>query len=411
VAAVKTDLRHIPRHVVVAAAGILVLTALVRAHDVAVEQIVEVTVQPRGDELAVRLHVPASALGDAQLPALGDGTLDTARLAGPLQITAAETARALDLQQDDTVLALLRSSASVGSDRRSVDIELAYRLPGGSAGLSARLNTFQSAPLRPVRTNVRYVAPAGPLQILSVTGNVMRVRFDPGRSDVASLFAARALTAVVAAGDHLLWLVCLLLPLRSAKESARLVGATLTGQVAAIAVAALYPTAATAPLAATIAASAIAIGSLQNIVSARHAYVAALGFAFGILNGVTFGEGLGGEWQFGGSHVWTAAASFLLLVVAGQAWLAAIIWATRAWLATRGLPERAATLVVSMVIAHTAVHRTMERGRALVDGGFTGKHLLLWLTLGWAATMTLIAIVAALRDRRGAGRAGAPDLA
>src|SRR5262245_21693232 len=126
------------------------------AHEVAVEQFVDMAVRLQDDRLVVRVHAPAAVLAEAKLPVLADGTLDTARLERPLQIAAAETARNLDLQQDDAPLAAAGITARPGDDRRSVDIELTYRVIPAAGGVSARLNVFPSAPLRPVRTTVRY---------------------------------------------------------------------------------------------------------------------------------------------------------------------------------------------------------------------------------------------------------------
>src|SRR5262245_26289768 len=105
----------------------LVLLALspgLRAHEVSVEQIVELTIRPLGDRMDVRLRVPATLLADAKLPRLDDGGLDAKAMEGRLDIVAADAARNLDLRRDDTVLRLLSQHARVGADRTSVEIEL-----------------------------------------------------------------------------------------------------------------------------------------------------------------------------------------------------------------------------------------------------------------------------------------------
>src|SRR5262249_46115703 len=110
------------------AIGLLVLApALLRAHEVIVEQTVAMTVQPRDGRLSVQLHIPAPALGGVQLPKNPDGTLDPARLDEPLRIVAADTARSLDLQQHDVVLAQPVATARLGADRASIDVELIYQ--------------------------------------------------------------------------------------------------------------------------------------------------------------------------------------------------------------------------------------------------------------------------------------------
>jgi hypothetical protein len=242
---------------------------------------------------------------------------------------------------------------------------------------------------------------------MSVTGPPARVVFDPGVLDVAGQFVARALTTVLSAGDHLLWLVCLLLPFRDAAQTARLVGGLIASQSVAIVLFVFAPAATSsfAPVASTIAASALVIAALQNIVRARRHWVIALTVLFGLLNGLTFGGVLAAERQFGGSHQVVVLVAFALSVALGQVWVAAVFWAGRAWIAKSGMPDRVAIVVASALVAHTGIHRMLDRGRALVqDGTFIGTRTLVWLTLSWAFVMLLIAIAEFIKERQGAMR-------
>jgi hypothetical protein len=392
------------RSLALVVAGVICASALVRSHEVPVEQVVEMTVQPQGDRLSVRAHIPATLLASAKLPRLADGTLDAASDA-PLRMVAADAARNLDVWQDETALTAPEMTARTGADRVSVDVDLLYATNSGAAPFSARLNAFEGAPLQPARTIVRYVPPGGAAQTISVTGPPARVVFDPGVFDVAGQFVTRALTAVLTAGDHLLWLVCLLLPFRDAARTSRLVGSMVAAQSVAILLFAFAPAAASsiAPVASTIAASALVMAALQNIVRAREHWVIALTASFGLLNGLTFGGVLAAERQFGGSHQAIVLATFVLSVALGQLWVAAVFWAARAWIAKSGMPDRVAIIAASALVAHTGIHRMLDRGHALVqDGGFVGARMLLWLTLSWAFVMLLIAIGELIKERRGA---------
>jgi len=120
-------------------AALICASALVRGHEVPVEQVVEMTVQPQGDRLSVRMHIPATVLAAAKLPRLSDGTLDGAGSDGPLRIVAADAARNLDLWQDETALASPEMTARIAADRVSVDVDLLYQTNGGPAAFSARL--------------------------------------------------------------------------------------------------------------------------------------------------------------------------------------------------------------------------------------------------------------------------------
>jgi hypothetical protein len=397
---------HAMTRVVLTVVGLVAISSIaLSGHEVAVEQNVEVTMRPQGDRLEVALHVPITALPDAKLPTLVDGSLDSARLDRPLQVAADETARNLDVHQDDALLVPSTVTAQQGADRVSIDIDVIYRIAPASSGFSARVNTFRGAPLRPVRTTVRYVPPGRPPQLVSVTGAPTRVRFDPTTIDAVSFIVERALTSTLTLGDHILWLFCLLLPLRTARDATRLVGLAIAAQMLAVIVTPLAPAApAFGPLAAMIAASVVAMGCLQNVVSADRRWVVALSLVFGGLNGVAFGATLAAERQFAGSHQAVAFGAFVFVVAMSQLWLAAILWATRRWLATVGLPDRIAIVLASAVVAHTAIHRVLDRGHALAeDGSFISARTLTWLTLGWVCTMLVIAVIESIRRRRAGG--------
>src|SRR5262245_46781557 len=146
--------------ILITCALLLLSAASARTHEVAVEQIVDVDMRPQGDRLAVRLHIPATALVDAKLPRLADGRLDGARIDSVLAVVSADVVRNLDVQQAGTTLGAPEASTRVGADRRSIDIDLTYRIDDVD-GLSARLNAFRSEPLQPVRTIVRYSTASG----------------------------------------------------------------------------------------------------------------------------------------------------------------------------------------------------------------------------------------------------------
>ncbi len=442
-----------------------VCSAVLLAHEVVVEQIVEVTVAPRGDQLVVQMHVPAAVLADARLPHRADGTLDAD--AAALAIVAADPARNLDVRQNDAALAMPKASARIGADRTSIDVDLTYALRGERDNLSARLNTFAAAPLTTVRTRARFLPPSGSPQIIDVTGAPTRVTFDPPALAVARDFVTRALSSVLAAGDHLLLLACLLLASRRASglstlnknqiaergarlarrddrayredvreeqrsqtgcparevvldqrgqatsTAGRLIAAMVMTQTVSIALSGLTlsTTSAWPSIAATIAASAVVIAALQTIVGADARRIVALAVIFGLLNGATFGETLATSHSFAGGHPRTAIVTFVLAVVGGQLWIGGVMWATWRWLTSAGVPERIGAIVVSAFIAHTALHRVAERAQALADSGLvSADRALVWLTVAWAGVMVIVAAIDAQRRQR-AGEARTPGMA
>jgi hypothetical protein len=76
----------------------------------------------------------------------------------------------------------------------------------------------------------------------------------------------------------------------------------------------------------------------------------------------------------------------------GELWIGAIVWAFRAWLDDRGLPERLVALLGSAIVAHSALHRVMERAQIVAqDGSFGGGRAVQWLILIWVGAMLIAA--------------------
>ncbi len=333
-------------------------------------------------------------LAEANLPRLADATIDTSRVRPLLAGIAADVARNLDLQQGENALPAPTASARLGADRRSVDVELAYAT-GGSASVSARLNAFRSVE-GPPRTNVRYTAASGAERSLTVTGPPLRVQLDPAALDVARQFAGRGLRTVLNSGDELLFLLCLLLPLREPRHAATLFAGFAAGQLLTTMIvasqSALAPT--TVAAAGMAAASVVVIAGLQNVVRARPARVMALAALFGALSGVSLGSTIASAAPFGGAHTWLAATTFVVMVVLCELWLGAVGWGTRVWLDQRGAPARTLVVIGSVLAAHEAVHRVVDRGHILAQSGaFGGDRAIVWLTLAWASVMLCLALV------------------
>ena len=374
------------------------------AHEVVVEQIVEMTLAHQGDALLVRLRVPAAAAGDPGLPGLLE-TGDAATLEDRLRIVAADIAHNLDIQQGDATLPDPVVSVRRAAGEASIDVELRYPTRAGDRDFSARLNAFSSKD-RPVRTNAHYRAGSEPEQTVSVTGPATRVAFDPLVAAVLQSFAVRGVRTLFDNGDQLLFLVCILLPMRRPRSAAMLFAA---GAFAQAAVTALYIVRAEMmapwlPGAAMVAASAIVIAAMQNVARARMRWVLPLAMAFGALNSWTVGNAAEASVQFAGAHRLPALMAFLIVVLLGELWLGALTWALRTWLDERGLPERIVALLGSAIVAHGAVHRVMERAPIVAqDGSLGGERVLMWLTLVWVGAILLVAASNAV--------AGAPERA
>src|SRR6185436_15236205 len=97
---------------------------------------------------------------------------------------------------------------------------------------------------------------------------------------------------------------------------------------------------------------------------------------------------------------------FLAVVVAGEFWIGAVMWAARAWLDRRGAPTWMFTIVASAFVAHSAIHEVLDRGQALAAEGAVAVDIVFWVTMAWAIVMLGVAIAEWLRQQSASSRAG-----
>jgi hypothetical protein len=395
--------RTIQRHagVLVIAAATTCWPAPISAHEVIVEQIVDMRIENQGSQLVVTLRVPAAVAGDSRLPVLLEST-DTAAQQDQLSVVAADIAHNLDVRQGSVTLADPMITARADASRTSLEVELRYPSRPGASRFSARLNAFSSKD-GPVRTVAHYQPESGSDQVVNVAGAAVRVTFDPPFASVLQQFAVRGLRALFEGGDHLLFLVCLLLPMRRARSVTGLVAAVVLGQAAAMIVSVNLSPMSAEWMAGSgmVAASAIVIATLQGIVRARMRWTIPIALVFGVLNGWLLAQTSVTTAQFGGAHATAALFSLAATVLIGELWLAALAFAFRAWLDERGFPDRVVAIIGLAMVAHQALHRVADRAQIVAQGGSMGdERVLLWLTLAWIGAVLLAAASNAVAGER-----------
>ncbi|HEX7137395.1 MAG TPA: hypothetical protein VF219_06100, partial [Vicinamibacterales bacterium] len=338
-----------------------------------------------------QVHVPVTLLNDAGLPRLENGNVDASASEAALQVVAADVVRNLDMRLAKTPLMATRVEVRLAPGGQSVDIEISFALIGGSVGLSARLNAFQGRPLQPPRTDVSYQPASGPLRFLTLTGPPTRVAFDPDLGDIVPQFAARGFDIVLAGGSHLLFLICLFLPTRTTRESSRLVATLLAAQAVGILIVKTMP--ASLAWLDLVAWSVVIAVALCGIVGASPRTFLGLSVLFGLLSGVGLGASFNEASQLSGSHVAAALLTFILVSLAAEVWLTAVMLATRHWLASLARYHRIVTILAAALVVHIAVHRVVDRGHELAQAGsFAASHAVLLLILGWALVMVSAAV-------------------
>jgi hypothetical protein len=139
--------------------------------------------------------------------------------------------------------------------------------------------------------------------------------------------------------------------------------------------------------------------ALENIVGANLTRRWLITFGFGLVHGFGFSFALRETLQFAGSHMLLSLLSFNVGVELGQLLvLAAVVPALN--LAFRFVvAERMGTIILSIIVAHTAWHWMAERGAQLLQFPVPAldASLLLWLVRAAMVLVGAAALVWAVR--------------
>jgi len=190
------------------------------------------------------------------------------------------------------------------------------------------------------------------------------VRLDPRWHQAAARFVRLGFFHILDGTDHLLFLLCLVIPFRRARTLIPIVTAfTVAHSITLIASAYNYAPDALwfPPLIETLIAMSIVYMALENIVAAHLGRRWIITFLFGLVHGFGFSFGLQHTLQFAGSHLLTSLLSFNVGVELGQLLVLALFVPLLDILFRYVVAERTGTIILSAIVAHTAWHWTSER--------------------------------------------------
>ncbi len=242
-------------------------------------------------------------------------------------------------------------------------------------------------------TVLRFITPDGAERVFQYQGNPGRVRLDPRWHQALLRFVALGFAHILDGIDHLLFLLCLVIPLRRIWPLVSVVTAftvahsiTLVASVLGLAPKALwFP-----PLIEMLIAASIVFMALENIVGKTLGRRWAWAFGFGLVHGFGFSFQLSESLQFAGSHLFTSLLGFNVGVELGQLVVLVFMVPGLALLFSKVMKPRIGAIVVSALVAHTSLHWMMERWgvlrayefvRPVMDAGFWAV-VLRWVLLG-----------------------------
>ena len=395
------------------------------AHDIPSSVSLLAFVKPDGHALRIVLRAPLEAMRDVNFPVRGPGYLD---LDGtqPLLLGAVKVwiADGLEVFENDAELpspTIVATRVSLPSERSfaSYDSALAHTIgaplpreteimwkqamldvvleyPIGSA--TSRFSIQPALARLGVRTTtvLRFLPPGGGERVFEYAGDPGLVRLDPSWFQAARSFVALGMEHILSGLDHLLFLLCLVIPFRRVRPLVAVVTAftvahsiTLLASAAGMAPDALwFP-----PLIEVLIALSIVWMALENIVGAKLERRWMVAFGFGLVHGFGFSFALRQSLQFAGSHLVTSLLSFNIGVELGQLMAVALAVPALGFVLSRVVKERVGTIILSAFVAHGAWHWFVDRGRTLMQYRFELPALDVALAASAARGLLVLVVV------------------
>jgi hypothetical protein len=399
-----------------------------RGHEIPNDVAARLLIQPVGERLTVLVRVPLEAMRDTTFPTFGPGYLDVPSAAQQLrdaaQIWVADN---LEVYEDSRRLSLSIAAvrASIPSDRSFdafdtalshlhapplgaglqlpwqqalLDVELVAPIQSASSLFSLRPN-LERLGLRVV-TAVRFFAASGVERVYQLEGDAGVVPLDPRWHQSLRRFLEQGFRHILDGADHLLFLLCLVVPFRRELKTLVVVVTAFTVGHSATLVSAAYGLAPQAlwfpPLVEMLIAASIFYMALENVIAPNRRTRWAIACGFGLIHGFGFSFALQSTLQFAGEHVLSSLLAFNVGIEIGQL-LVLLLVVPVLNLLFRLVPERPGGVVLAVLVAHTAWHWLGERFEALqsfplaeVVGGLARSELP-WLVAA------LVAVVATWR--------------
>ena len=311
------------------------------AHEVPNEVTVQAFVRPQGQTLTLVMRAPLKSMRDIDIPVAANGFLDFSRIDKALNDAAVLWIRDfVEVYENDQRLTTPRitaTRASLPGDRSFETYEqaMAYITTGPRLGQETQIYWEQGLldvvfeypigsdqsdfAIRPgltrlgLRVNIvlQFMQPGKPERVFDVHADTGIVHLDPRWHQAFYLFAREGFFHILDGTDHLLFLLCLVIPFRKLRGLAIVVTAfTIAHSVTLIASAygmapdgLWFP-----PLIETLIAISIVYMAFENIVGAQLQRRWIITFGFGLIHGFGFSFLLRERLQFAG-ETWSRRCS------------------------------------------------------------------------------------------------------
>ena len=382
---------------VLTAVMLAAFSCIAAAHEIPSDVKVQAFVKPDGQKLQLLVRVPLTAMREVDIPKRGPGYLDLARADAALRTAATLwIADNIDLYEAGRQLAypvVVDARVSLPSDKSfasfdearahlagprlpekmelfwnqgMLDVLFEYPIQSANAAFSIHPR-LERLGLR-VTVALRFLPPGGAERAFEFHGDPGTVALDPRWHQAALRFVESGFWHILEGADHLLFLLCLVIPFRRFGALVLIVTSfTVAHSITLIASAYdLGPNALWfAPLIEMLIALSIVYMAIENIIGTNVQRRWMLTFAFGLVHGFAFSFALREQLQFAGNHLLTSLLSFNIGVEFGQLLVLAVLIPLIRLLFHYVVPERIGVIILSVLIGHTGWHWMLERGERL----------------------------------------------
>jgi len=403
-----------------ALAATLLWAAFAAAHEFTLEALMNAFFKVERNEAHLVVRAPLYLFKSVRFPVKGV-EVDVDRSADALQRALAAVQRDIVVAENGRPLQALRATGrlSLPSDRAFgtydtatqhvatpveadtrivvdqgyVDAHLVYPIESPEDVFSLRTSAGAEIGLK---VAIRYIGPAGEERSVLVRSGAGTVELNPSVWDAARGFVGLGISHILSGLDHLLFLLCLIIPLRGVRQLLTIVtGFTVAHSFTLIGSSfGLAPQGAWfAPFVEMMIALSIVYMAIENILGVSVSRRVLLAMMFGLVHGFAFSQGLQQELQFAGSHLITALFAFNLGIEAGQLMALAVMLPLLGLVVRRLLPGRVGSIILAALIAHVAWHWMTDRWDALVKVRWPSIEAAdLGPMLAWAIGIAALAI-------------------
>ena len=395
------------------------------AHEIPTDVVIQSILRPGPQHIDFLVRVPLEAMRDVNFPQSGPGYLviseadETIRDAAVIwigrevalfengehldrwEIVAARLSLPSDRSFDSYEQALasfanppLPDDTELFRDQALLDVLIRYPIQSETSEFFIDPE-FARLGLR-TTTVVRFLHTDDVERIFEFSGDPGLVRLDPRWHHAFFRFVKTGVEHILDGVDHLLFVICLLIPFRRIRPLIAIVTSFTVAHSITLLASAFglvpgvlwFP-----PLIETLIAASIVYMAFENIVGSHWQRRWVIAFGFGLVHGFGFSFALSETLQFAGSHLLTSLLAFNLGVEIGQLFIVVLAVPVLNWLFRNAISERMGTIILSAILAHSGWHWLSSRATDLTAYSFQWPvldYVFLAALMRWAILLLII---------------------